>query len=88
MIFDLRTTTIIISLALIILIGSLTVYSVTSIDIFYFFRFLLINIFAILLVTLIFNQINLNRIISVGWVLFLLNILNSLSLEFLVRDLK
>ena len=83
MIFDLRTTTIIISLALIILIGSLTVYSVTSIDIFYFFRFLLINIFAILLVTLIFNQINLNRILSVGWVLFLLNIIIVLSVEFL-----
>ena len=88
MIFDLRTTTIIISLALIILIGSLTVYSVTSIDIFYFFRFLLINIFAILLVTLIFNQINLNRILSVGWVLFLLNILIVLSVEFLGNEVK
>ena len=88
MIFDLRTTTIIISLALIILIGSLTVYSVTSIDIFYFFRFLLINIFAILLVTLIFNQINLNRILSVGWVLFLLNIIIVLSVEFLGSEVK
>ena len=84
----LRTTTIIISLALIVLIGSLTVYSVTSIDIFYFFRFLLINIFAILLVTLIFNQINLNRILSVGWVLFLLNIIIVLSVEFLGSEVK
>ena len=88
MIFDLRTTTIIVALALIILIGSLTVYSVTSIDIYYVFRFLLINIFAILLVTLIFNQINLNRILSVGWVLFLLNILIVLSVEFLGNEVK
>ena len=88
MIFDLRTTTIIVTLALIILIGSLTVYSVTSIDIYYVFRFLLINIFAILLVTLIFNQINLNRILSVGWVLFLLNILIVLSVEFLGNEVK
>ena len=46
MTFDLRTTVIIFSLALIILMGSLTVYSVTSIDIYYFFRFLLISVFA------------------------------------------
>ena len=83
MIFDLRTTVIIFSLALIILIGSLTVYSVTSIDIYYFFRFLLISVFAILLVTLVFNQINLNRILSVGWILFVLNIIIVLSVEFL-----
>ena len=88
MIFDLRTAIIIISLALIILVGSLTVYSVTSIDIYYFFRFLLISIFAILLVTLIFNQINLNRILSVGWVLFLLNIIIVLSVEFLGSEVK
>ena len=88
MIFDLRTATIIVSLALIILVGSLTVYSVTSIDIYYFFRFLLISIFAILLVTLIFNQINLNRILSVGWVLFLLNIIIVLSVEFLGSEVK
>ena len=88
MIFDLRTAIIIISLALIILVGSLTVYSVTSIDIYYFFRFLLISIFAILLVTLIFNQINLNRILSVGWVLFLLNIIRVLSVEFLGSEVK
>ena len=88
MIFDLRTTVIIFSLALIILMGSLTVYSVTSIDIYYFIRFLLISIFAILLVTLIFNQINLNRILSVGWVLFILNILIVLSVEFLGSEIK
>ena len=88
MILDLRTTTIIFCLALIIFVGSLTVYSVTSIDVYYFIRFLLINIFAILLVTLIFNQINLNRILSVGWVLFLFNIIIVLSVEFLGSEIK
>ena len=88
MTFDLRTTVIIFSLVLIILMGSLTVYSVTSIDIYYFIRFLLINVFAILLVTLIFNQINLNRILSVGWVLFVLNIIIVLSVEFLGSEIK
>ena len=88
MTFDLRTTVIIFSLALIILMGSLTVYSVTSIDIYYFIRFLLISVFAILLVTLIFNQINLNRILSVGWVLFVLNIIIVLSVEFLGSEIK
>ena len=88
MTFDLRTTVIIFSLALIILIGSLTVYSVTSIDIYYFFRFLLISIFAILLVTLVFNQINLNRILSVGWILFILNIIIVLSVELLGSEVK
>ena len=88
MTFDLRTTVIIFSLAVIILIGSLTVYSVTSIDIYYFFRFLLISVFAILLVTLIFNQINLNRILSVGWILFVLNIIIVLSVEFLGSEVK
>tara|TARA_X000000368_G_scaffold216971_1_gene171242 strand:+ start:1344 stop:2420 length:1077 start_codon:yes stop_codon:yes gene_type:complete len=88
MILDLRTSTIIFCLALIIFVGSLTVYSVTSIDIYYFIRFLLINTFAILLVTLIFNQINLNRILSVGWVLFLFNIIIVLSVEFLGSEIK
>ncbi len=88
MTFDLRTTVIIFSLALIIFMGSLTVYSVTSIDIYYFIRFLLISVFAILLVTLIFNQINLNRILSVGWVLFVLNIIIVLSVEFLGSEVK
>ena len=88
MILDLRTSTIIFCLALIIFVGSLTVYSVTSIDVYYFIRFLLINTFAILLVTLIFNQINLNRILSVGWVLFLFNIVIVLSVEFLGSEVK
>ena len=88
MTFDLRTTVIIFSLAAIILAGSLTVYSVTSIDIYYFFRFLLISVFAILLVTLVFNQINLNRILSVGWILFALNIIIVLSVEFLGSEVK
>ena len=38
--------------------------------------------------TLIFNQINLNRILSVGWVLFLLNIIIVLSVEFLGSEVK
>ncbi len=88
MILDIRTIAIIFSLTAIILMGSLTIYSVTSIDIYYFVRFLLISIFAILLVTLIFNQINLNRILSVGWVLFLLNIVIVLSVEFFGSEIK
>ena len=56
--------------------------------VYYFFRFLLISVFAILLVTLIFNQINLNRILSVGWVLFVLNIIIVLSVEFLGSEVK
>jgi len=88
MTFDLRTTVIIFSLALIILMGSLTVYSVTSIDAYYFFRFLLISVFAIFLVTLVFNQINLNRILSVGWILFVLNIIIVLSVEVLGSEVK
>ena len=75
MIFNLRNSIIFFSLATIILMGSLTIYSVTSIDINYFLRFMLINIFVILLVVLLFNQINLNRIFSFGWLLFLFNIL-------------
>tara|TARA_B100001113_G_scaffold317931_1_gene285637 strand:+ start:81 stop:1010 length:930 start_codon:yes stop_codon:yes gene_type:complete len=39
-------------------------------------------------VTLIFNQINLNRILSVGWVLFVLNIIIVLSVEFLGSEIK
>jgi len=88
MTFDLRTTLLVFSLVFIILIGSLTVYSVTSIDVYYFFRFLLISIFAVLLVTLIFNQINLNRILSVGWVLFVLNIIIVLSVELFGSEIK
>ncbi len=88
MILDIRTIVIIFSLTAIILMGSLTIYSVTSIDIYYFVRFLLISIFAILLVTLIFNQINLNRILSVGWVLFILNIIIVLSVEFFGSEIK
>ena len=38
--------------------------------------------------TLIFNQINLNRILSVGWVLFVLNIIIVLSVEFLGSEIK
>ena len=88
MTFDLRTLLIASSLTLIILIGSLTIYSVTSIDIYYFLRFLLISIFAIFLVTIVFNQINLNRIISVGWILFSVNLLVVLIVEIIGSEIK
>ena len=88
MTFDLRTLLIGSSLALIILIGSLTIYSVTSIDIYYFLRFLIISIFAIFLVTIVFNQINLNRIISVGWILFSINLLIVLIVEIVGSEIK
>ena len=81
MVFNLRNFIIIFSLIIIILTGALTIYSVTSIDINYFIRFLLISIFVILLVAILFNQLNLNRILSFGWLAFLLNILLVLSVE-------
>ena len=87
MVFNLRNSIILFSLGTIILMGSLTIYSVTSIDINYFLRFLLINIFVILLVVLLFNQINLNRIFSFGWLLFLLNILLVLSVEIFGKEM-
>ena len=87
MIFNLRNSIILFSLMIIILMGSLTIYSVTSIDINYFLRFLLINIFVILLVVLLFNQINLNRIFSFGWLLFLFNILLVLSVEIFGKEI-
>ena len=88
MVFNLRNSIILFSLGTIILMGSLTIYSVTSIDINYFLRFLLINIFVILLVVLLFNQINLNRIFSFGWLLFLLNILLVLSVEIFGKEIN
>ena len=79
--FNLRNSIIFVSLAIIILMGSLTIYSVTSIDVNSFLRFLLINIFVILLVVVLFNQINLNRIFSFGLLFFSLNILLVFSVE-------
>ena len=55
MTFNLRNSVIFLSLAIIILMGSLTIFSVTSIDVNSFLRFLLINIFVILFVLLLFN---------------------------------
>ena len=81
MVFNLRNFIIIFSLIIIILTGAITIYSVTSIDINYFVRFLLISIFVIFLVAILFNQINLNRILSFGWLAFVLNILLVLSVE-------
>ena len=88
MTFNLRNSVIFLSLAIIILMGSLTIFSVTSIDVNSFIRFLLINIFVILLVLLLFNQINLNRIFSFGFILFLFNILLVLSVEIFGKEIN
>ena len=88
MTFNLRNSIIFVSLAIIILMGSLTIYSVTSIDVNSFLRFLLINIFVILLVVVLFNQINLNRILSFGLLLFLINILLVLSVEIFGKEIN
>ena len=88
MTIDLRTGVILLSLIGIVMMGSLTIYSVTSIDINYFLRFLAINIFAIILVTLFFYQINLNRILSFGWLFFLGNILLVLSVEVIGKEVN
>ena len=56
MTFNLRNSVIFLSLAIIILMGSLTIFSVTSIDVNSFLRFLLINIFVILFVLVFFND--------------------------------
>ena len=88
MLIDLRSAVILLSLVGIIFMGSLTIYSVTSIDIYYFLRFLAINIFAIVLVTLFFYQINLNRILSFGWLFFLGNILLVLSVEIIGKEVN
>ena len=64
MLIDLRSAVILLSLVGIILMGSLTIYSVTSIDIYYFLRFLAINIFAIvsLFETYLYSKIMLDYI--------------------------
>tara|TARA_B100001939_G_scaffold330709_1_gene328080 strand:- start:2145 stop:3221 length:1077 start_codon:yes stop_codon:yes gene_type:complete len=83
-----RLALVFLSLTGIILIGSLTIYSVTSIDIYYFLRFLTINFFAVILVTFFFYQINLNRILSFGWLMFLGNILLVLSVEIIGKEVN
>ena len=88
MTFNLWNSVIFLSLAIIILMGSLTIFSVTSIDVNSFLRFLLINIFVILFVLLLFNQINLNRIFSFGLILFLFNILLVLSVEIFGKEIN
>ena len=88
MTFNFTNSVIFLLLGLIITLGSLTIYSVTSIDINSFIRFLLINIFVITIVVLLFNQINLNRIFSIGWLLFLINILLVLSVEIFGKEIN
>ena len=86
--FDLRNFFILTSLIGIIIFGSLTIFSVTSIDISYFLRFLLITLFSILIVTGIFYTVNLNRILSFGWVVLLFNVLLVLSVEVFGKEIN
>ena len=86
--FDLRNFFILTSLIGIIIFGSLTIFSVTSIDINYFLRFLLITLFSIIIVTGIFYTVNLNRILSFGWVVLLFNVLLVLSVEVFGKEIR
>ena len=88
MLIDLRSFLIIFSLLGIIIAGSLTVYSVTSIDAFYFIRFLLITLISIILVSLFFNYVNLNRVLSAGWLLLVLNLALVLSVEIFGKEIN
>ena len=88
MLIDLRSFLIIFSLLGIIIAGSLTVYSVTSIDAFYFIRFLLITLISIVLVSLFFNYVNLNRVLSAGWLLLVLNLALVLSVEIFGKEIN
>ena len=76
------------SLFFIVVIGSISIYSVTSIDLNYFFRFLTISVFSIILVSTFFYFVNFNRIISIGWIIFLLNILLIISVEFFGKEIN
>ena len=86
--WDIRSFFIFCSLTAILILGSLTIFSVTSIDISYFLRFLLISIFSILIVTGVFYTVNLNRILSFGWVVLVLNILLILSVELFGKEIN
>ena len=88
MLIDLRSFLIIFSLLGIIIAGSLTVYSVTSIDAFYFIRFLLITLISIILVSLFFNYVNLNRVLSAGWLLLVLNLALVLLVEIFGKEIN
>ena len=86
--WDIRSFFIFCSLTAILILGSLTIFSVTSIDISYFLRFLLISIFSILIVTGLFYTVNLNRILSFGWVVLVLNMLLILSVELFGKEIN
>ena len=86
--WDIRSFFIFCSLTAILILGSLTIFSVTSIDISYFLRFLLISIFSILIVTGVFYTVNLNRILSFGWVVLVLNLLLILSVELFGKEIN
>ena len=85
---DLNNALIILSLAGIILAGSLTIFSVTSIDLSYFFRFLLISLISICFVAVVFYLININRILSAGWIILATNLLLVLSVEIFGQEIN
>ena len=85
---DFNNALIILSLVGIILAGSLTIFSVTSIDLSYFFRFLLISLFSICFVAVVFYLININRILSAGWIILVTNLLLVLSVEIFGQEIN
>ena len=85
---DLNNVLIILSLGGIILAGSLTIFSVTSIDLSYFFRFLLITLISICFVAVLFYLISINRILSAGWIILAINVLLVLSVEICGQEIN
>ena len=85
---DLNNVLIILSLGGIILAGSLTIFSVTSIDLSYFFRFLLITLISICFVAVLFYLISINRILSAGWIILAINVLLVLSVEIFGQEIN
>ncbi len=85
---NIQNLLVVVSLVGIILAGSLTIFSVTSIDLNYFLRFLLITIISITFVAILFYLININRILSVGWVILLANLLLVLSVEIFGQEIN
>lgn len=85
---NLNNALIISSLVGIIIAGSLTIFSVTSIDLSYFFRFLLITLISICFVAAVFYLLNINRILSAGWIILATNILLVLSVEIFGQEIN
>ncbi|MDA0344692.1 MAG: FtsW/RodA/SpoVE family cell cycle protein, partial [Proteobacteria bacterium] len=85
---NLTHSVILFSLVGIILAGSMTIFSVTSIDLNYFFRFLMITLISICFVATIFYLININRILSAGWIILVANILLVMSVEIFGQEIN